>query len=178
MTEEASSIERLRPPLGDADLRSLARLLVDTLESGSAVSFLVPLALEQAEDWWRRTTAAAGAGAIHRVARDAEGIVGTVQLLPARAQTQRHRAEIVKLMIDRRARRRGLRTRLMHAIEDAARHAGFGLLTLDTKRGDEGERLYRWLGWTVAGTIPGYALDNDGAALHDTVIFYKQLSQS
>ena len=37
------------------------------------------------------------------------------------------------------------------------------------------ERLYRSLGWTHAGTIPNFALDPDGAALHDTVIFYKQL---
>jgi hypothetical protein len=28
------------------------------------------------------------------------------------------------------------------------------------------------------GTIPGYALDPDGATPHDTVIFYKNLNQA
>lgn len=76
-------VERLTPPVGDADLRALALVLVDAVESGAAVSFLAPLTLERAEDWWRRTIAASHSGAIFLVARDGEGIVGTVQLHPA-----------------------------------------------------------------------------------------------
>jgi GNAT superfamily N-acetyltransferase len=69
------------------------------------------------------------------VARDVEGIAGTVQLHPAWAPNQPHRAEIAKLLVHRRSRRTGLATQLMQAIEDAARRAGFSLLTLDAKRG-------------------------------------------
>ena len=65
----------------------------------------------------------------------------------------------------------------MQAIEDAGRRNGFSLLTLDAKRGGAAEQLYRHLGWTVAGTIPGYALDSDGTP-HDTVIFYKELNRA
>ena len=177
MTKQTHTIERLILPVGDSDLRDLARLLVDAVESGAAVSFLAPLTLERAEDWWRKTTSASYSGAIFLVARDAEGIVGTVQLHPAWAPNQPHRAEIVKLLVDRRSRRAGLGTQLMQTIEDAARRAGFSLLTLDAKRGEAAERLYRRIGWTPAGTIPRYALDPDGTP-HDAVFFYKELNRA
>ena len=135
MTRQSHTIERLILPVSDCDLRDLARLLVDAVESGAAVSFLAPLTLERAEDWWRKTTFASPSGAIFLVARDAEGIVGTVQLHPAWAPNQPHRAEIAKLLVHRRSRRTGLGTQLMKTIEDAARRAGFSLLTLDAKRG-------------------------------------------
>ena len=176
MTEPTHGIERLTRPVGDSDLRALAELLVDAVEAGAAVSFLPPLTLVRAEDWWRKTIAGAHPGAIFLVARDAEGIVGTVQLHPAWAPNQPHRADIAKLIVHRRSRRAGLGTRMMRAMEDAARQAGFGLLTLDAKRGGAADQLYRRLGWTVAGTIPRYALDPDGTP-HDTVVFYKELSR-
>ena len=157
-------------------MRALARLLIDAVDSGAAVSFLAPLPLERAEAWWRATVSAPGSGAIVLAARDAGEIVGSVQLHPAWAPNQPHRADIAKLLVHRRARRAGLGTLLMHAIEEAARRAGFRLLTLDAKRGGAAERLYRRLGWTCAGIIPRYALDTDGATSHDTVIFYKELT--
>lgn len=168
-------IERLHPPAAEADLLGLAGLLVDAVESGAAVSFMPPLSVERAAAWWRRNIAEAGDGAIFLVARDAEGIVGTVQLHPAWAPNQPHRAEITKLLVHRRGRRSGLGTRLMQAIEAAASEAGFSLLTLDAKRGESAERLYRRLGWVAAGTVPDYALDPDGAP-HDAVIFYRKLN--
>lgn len=167
-------VERLTPPVGDDDVRALAALLVDAVDSGAAVSFLAPLTLEAAEAWWRTTIDGADARAIFLVARDAEGIAGTVQLHPAWAPNQPHRADVAKLIVHRRARGAGLAKRLMRAIEDEARGAGYGLLTLDAKRGAAAEQLYRRIGWTVAGTIPRYALDSDGTP-HDTVVFYKEL---
>jgi acetyltransferase len=169
-------IERLIPPVRDADVQALAQLLVDAVDSGAAVSFVAPLTLGGAEDWWRKALSGSDSRAIFLVARDAEGIVGTVQLHPAWAPNQPHRAEVVKLLVHRRKRRTGLGTQLMHAIEEAARHAGFSLLTLDAKRGEAAEQLYRRMGWTHAGTIPRYALDTDGTTPHDAVIFYKELN--
>lgn len=170
-------IEPLIRPANDADIAELARLLVDTVESGAAVSFLLPLTVEQAADWWQRSMSAADAKAIVLVARDGDGIVGTVQLHPAWAPNQPHRAEIAKLLVHQRKRRTGLGTRLMAAIEDAALSAGFGLLTLDAKRGVAADHLYRRIGWIPVGTIPRYAVDPDGAP-HDAVIFYKELGPS
>jgi GNAT superfamily N-acetyltransferase len=167
-------IERLLPPASDADLRQLAGLLVDAIDSGAAVSFLAPFTLAQAEDWWRQAMATADPRAVFLVARDLDGIVGTVQLHPAWAPNQPHRAEVVKLIVHRRGRRTGLGAGLMHTIEHTARDEGFRLLTLDAKRGEAAERLYRRLGWIAAGTIPRYAFDSDGTP-HDAVIFYKEL---
>jgi GNAT superfamily N-acetyltransferase len=170
-------IERLTLPASDADLTALAQLLVDAVESGAAVSFLAPLTLERARAWWRGTLSSSHARAIFLVARDRDGIVGTVQAQPAWAPNQPHRAEVVKLLVHRGRRRAGLGTQLMHAIEDAARRDGFGLLTLDAKKGEAAEQLYRRIGWTHAGTIPRYALDTDGTTPHDAVIFYKELTR-
>jgi acetyltransferase len=175
MAGPVPGIERLTPPVAEVDFQDLAGLLADTVNSGAAVSFLPPLTPADAGAWWRKTLAAADSRAIFLVARDAEGIAGTVQLHPAWAPNQRHRGEITKLLVRRRCRGTGLGGRLMESIEAAARTAGFRLLTLDTKRGDAAERLYRRLGWTAAGTIPGYALDPDGTP-HDAVLFYKHLS--
>ena len=177
MSRTGHTIERLTPPVSDSDLVGLARLLVDAVESGAAVSFVAPLTLERATDWWREVTTESRPGAIFLAARDEAGIVGTVQLQPAWAPNQPHRAEIVKLLVHRRSRRAGLGTQLMHAIEDAARRAGFTLLTLDAKRGEAAEHLYRRIGWTAVGTIPGYALDPDRTP-HDAIFFYKALNRT
>ena len=167
-------IERLATPVSEADLRSLALLLVDAVESGAAVSFLT-VTEAQALDWWRKQFGAPASGSIVLVARDDQGIVGCVQLHPSWAPNQPHRADVAKLIVHRRARRRGLGAEMMAAVEREAANAGYRLLVLDSKRGDAGERLYRRLGWNVVGTIPRYALDTDGRTPHDTVLFYKEL---
>lgn len=178
MSDKGPVIERLIPPAGEADLRGLARLLVDAVDSGAAVSFLAPLTVERAEAWWRATLAGADSRVIVLVARDPEGIAGSVQLHPSWAPNQPHRGEIAKLLVHRRCRRSGLGTRLMRTVEDAAREAGFSLLTLDARQGAAAESLYRRLGWTSVGAIPRYALDPDGQGFHATVIFYKELDRS
>jgi GNAT superfamily N-acetyltransferase len=175
VTEQGFTIERLPFPPSDSDLRALAQLLVDAVESGAAVSFLAPLTVDRARDWWRDTLSTARSGTIFLVARDDGGIAGSVQLHPAWAPNQPHRAEVVKLLVHRRRRRAGLGRRLMDAIEDAARQAGFRLLTLDAKRGGGADQLYRSIGWIPAGIIPRYAVDPDGTTPHDAIIFYKEL---
>jgi GNAT superfamily N-acetyltransferase len=176
MAQEAFIIERLAVPAADADLCDLAHLLTDAVDSGAAVSFLAPLTLEKSLKWWRDTLSRCDSPAMFLVARDAEGVVGTVQLHPAWAPNQPHRAEIAKLLVHRRSQRMGLGRRLMEVIEKEARRAGFCLLTLDAKRGAAAEKLYRQLGWTEAGVIPRFAFDPDGTTPHDAVVFYKELN--
>ena len=170
------TIERLGASVSDEDFRALAHLLVDAVASGAAVSFLNTLTLRRAEEWWREIVAKADARVVILVARDEQGIVGTVQLQPAWAPNQPQRAEVVKLIVHRRGRRHGIGAQLMHAIETAAREAGYTLLTLDAKAGGAAEHLYHRVGWTSVGTIPRFALDPDGVTPHDAVIFYKTLS--
>ncbi len=142
MTGNPHPIERLTPPVASADLRALAHLLVDAVESGAAVSFLTPLSLHSAEEWWAQTLAGPHPRAVTLIARDDGRIVGTVQIQPAWAPNQPHRAEVVKLLVHRNVRGHGMGHRLMQAIETAAAHAGFRLLTLDARRGGAAERLY------------------------------------
>jgi GNAT superfamily N-acetyltransferase len=169
----------LTAPVGGRDLQDLARLLVETVESGAAVSFLAPLPMETALEWWRGVVAGIGRdrGPIVLVAREAGEIVGTVQLHPAWAPNQPHRGDVAKLMVAARAQRGGLGARLMEAVEDAARGAGLTLLTLDARSGGAAERLYRRTGWVCVGVIPRYAIDADRGGWHDTVVFYKAIGE-
>ena len=165
------AIEQLALPVSGDDLRDLALLLLDATAAGASVGFLDSTTLDEATDWWRK---ALSDRTILLVTRDGEGITGTVQLRPAPMPNQRHRADVAKLLVHRRARRQGLGGLLMNEIERRARSAGFTLLVLDTKRGDAAESLYRRNGWSEVGFIPGYALNPDGS-LCDTVVFYKNL---
>jgi GNAT superfamily N-acetyltransferase len=158
---------------------ALAALLIDAVDDGASVSFLPPLAHDDAAAFWRRQ--AVGARGAFVIARDRDGdgdrdeIDGVVMLVPVWAPNQTHHAEVAKLLVHRRARRRGLARRLMQALEQRARDQGFTLLTLDTLRGDRAEALYRSMGWVEVGAIPDFARLADGG-LGATVIFYKPLS--
>ena len=65
----------------------------------------------------------------------------------------------------------------MNAIEEEAASHGRSLLVLDTRRGDDAERLYRQLGYNEGGSIPGYARSATGE-LHETVFFWKLVGQA
>ena len=108
------------------------------------------------------------------VVEDDAGIVGTVQLVLDTPQNQPHRADLAKMLVHRRARRRGLGAALLLGAEQLARELDRTLLVLDTATGDDAERLYARSGWVRVGEIPGYALDPGGVRCATTV-FYKQL---
>jgi acetyltransferase len=103
-------------------------------------------------------------------------VLGSVQLALAQRPNARHRAEVQKLLVHRRARRQGLATRLMRTAEAAAVAAGRRLLVLDTLEGDPAERLYLGLGYQSAGVIPYYA-QVAGGALQPTHLFYRYFGE-
>ena len=70
----------------------------------------------------------------------------------------RHRAEIAKLLVHRRARGRGLGRRLLAAAEEGAAAAGRPCRCC-TETGSPAERLYATAGWTRVGAIPQHATD-------------------
>ena len=172
----ASTLEiRRLEAVSDAQLRQLADVLVDCVDGGASVSFMQPMTADRALGFW--SDVAAGVVRGERalvVAEDAQGIVGTVQLILAQAENQPHRADIAKMLVHRRARRQGAGAALMRAAEDAARAAGKTLLVLDTADATAA-RLYARLGWVAAGTIPGYALLPAGG-LCATTYFYRELA--
>ncbi len=158
----------------EAELQSLTDVLLDCVEGGASVSFMWPLAREKARGFWQTVAAGVAAGErVLLVADDECGIVGTVQLIVAQPENQPHRADVAKMLVHRRARRRGVGAALMQVAEQAAREAGKRLLVLDTASA-EAERLYERAGWQRVGAIPGFALLPQGG-LCDTVLFYRRL---
>lgn len=159
-----------------ADLDQLSDVLIDCVEGGASVSFMLPMTRAKADRFWRGVEAGVIAGdRILLVARDATNqIVGTVQIVLSQPENQPHRADIAKMLVHRKARRRGIAEALMRAIETVARREGKTLLVLDTITAGDAERLYTRLGWINCGMIPDYALFPTGG-LCATTIFYKKL---
>lgn len=158
----------------DAELAALSDVLIDCVDGGASVSFMHPVSKETALAFWRKVAADAERGdRILIVAEDGDGILGTVQVVLAQTENQPHRGDLSKMLVHRRARRRGAGELLMRAAEHGARAAGKTLLVLDTADATA-DRLYRRLGWVHAGTIPGYALWPHGG-LCDTHYFYRNL---
>jgi ribosomal protein S18 acetylase RimI-like enzyme len=156
--------------------QALAGVLVDCVEGGASVGFMLPFDFERAEAFWMSALRSASLG--ERVVLVAEeavtgAIVGTVQVVLTAPENQAHRGEVSKMLVHRAARRRGIAEALMRAAEDAAREAGKTLLVLDTAS-DSAERLYERLGWQRVGVIPDYALWPAGGYV-DTIVYYKQL---
>jgi GNAT superfamily N-acetyltransferase len=161
-----------------ATIEGLADLLLDAVEGGASVGFMLPLPRAKAVAYWQSILDSASRGErIVLVAEDpASGtILGTVQVVLAMPDNQPHRGDLAKMQVHRRARRRGLGEQLMRAAEAAAREVGKTLLVLDTATGSDAERLYTRLGWQRVGVIPDYALW-PGGGLCSTTVFYRRLS--
>ena len=168
------SVVRLRSVDG-TQIDGLADLLLDCVDGGAGVGFLRPLAPDKARAFWRTIAEGVAAGRIALlVAHDGTGIVGTVQLILDKPENQPHRADLAKMLVHRRVRRRGLGAALMRAAEQMARDLGKTLLVLDTFTDSDAERLYARLGWVRVGVIPDYAYLTSGD-LRGTTVFFKSL---
>jgi GNAT superfamily N-acetyltransferase len=102
--------------------------------------------------------------------------VGTAQVILAQPENQPHRGDLAKMLVHRRARRRGIGEALLVAAERSAREAGKTLLVLDTAS-DDAERLYARGGWQRCGVIPDYARWPGGGPC-PTTFFYKFLGEA
>jgi len=153
----------------------LCEVLMDCVEGGASVSFMQPMTLAKAAEFWREDAASLNRGERALVvAEDEHGaILGSAQAVWATAENQPHRADVAKMLVHRRARRMGVGAAVLKAAEDAARVAGRTLLVLDTAS-DDAERLYARNGWQRVGIIPEFALMPDGAPCA-TVVYYKRL---
>lgn len=153
----------------------MADLLVDAVDDGASLGFLAPLDRTAAEDWWRDRAQGVDAGQFAVwAAQDGDRVVGTVGLAFPDKPNSRHRAELVKLMVHRDARGKGLGRTLLTAAEESAAAAGVTLLHLDTETDSPAEHLYRTAGWTRAGVIPDYAASPAGV-LRPTTLYYKHV---
>lgn len=172
---DSVTIEQLDGDGARAAVPALADVLRDSVANGASVGFMDWSTPGDFESFWHDIAAEVAAERVLLfVARDESGIVGTAQLHPIGKPNQPHRAEIAKVLVHSRARRRGIGEALMRAAEAAALALGRDLLVLDTDEAGAARRLYNRLGWTELGTIPRYALMPDGRDCGST-FFYKQL---
>jgi GNAT superfamily N-acetyltransferase len=171
---EAFKIRNLEN-LGERELEQLGEVLIDCVEGGASVNFMLPMSRAKADRYWRAAAARLERGELLLLAaEDAGRIVGTVQILLGQPENQPHRGDLAKMLVHRRARRLGAGAALLAAAERRALQAGKTLLVLDTASA-EAEPLYARHGWQRCGQIPRYALMPDGTPCA-TVVFYKFLS--
>ncbi len=159
--------------LTDADIESLASILIAVVEHGASVGWMQPPSHTEAASYWASVIRP---GNKLLLAYEDQEIVGTAQLELAQKANGSHRAEVNKVLVDPRHQRKGIGAQLMRALEDVARREGRTLLHLDTNSDDIAINLYAKVGYTVAGTIPDWAGSPADGQLHGTTLFYKQLS--
>ena len=181
------TLQRLDGAQALAAVDALADVLIDCVEGGASVSFMLPLTRERATAFWRKVADSVARGErVLLVARaddsdmpghdDRHGrIVGTVQLILDLPENQPHRADVAKMLVHRDARRQGVAQKLMTAVDDIARTEGRHVLVLDTVTGGDAERLYQRSGWQRAGDVPKFALMPDGEFCA-TTFYYKHLA--
>jgi len=151
--------------------RRLSDLLVTAVAGGASLTWLPPLDPAVARAYWKRVSSDVALGKAVLLAAWLDGeLVGTVQLGLDVPENAPHRAELNKLLVDPRVWRQGVGRALVRRAEQAARGIGRRLLMLDTRRGSAAEVLYRELGWTELGAIPGFELD--GARQPADVVFF------
>ncbi len=170
-------LDKLRAEDLPREIEALAELLHACVHAGASISFVLPFGMNEAREFWRAKVAPGlAAGTRHLIVAHMDGeLVGAVQLDLDTPPNQRHRCEVSKLLVHPDARRQGVGRKLMVAAERVAKGEGRGLITLDTRRGDAAEPLYRGLGYEVVGIIPRYAKAPDADRLDDTVVMFKEL---
>ena len=167
-------VHRLRS-FDEHALAQLAEVLIDCVEGGASVSFMLPISREKAGEYWRGVaqSAARGERAVLAALDSSGSILGTVQLILNLPENQPHRGDLAKMLVHRRARRHGVGAALLVAAEECARDESRSLLVLDTASA-EAARLYERHGWQRVGLVPGYALDPDGRPCA-TIFYFKSL---
>jgi ribosomal protein S18 acetylase RimI-like enzyme len=179
MTSDANTIISILPAQDIAgNLAQLSALLHACVHDGASIGFVLPYPETDSEAFWADKVLPGVQGGVRLllVARQAERIVGSVQLDYDTPPNQPHRAEVRKLLVHPAFRRQGIALALMAELERRAGELGRTLLTLDTRTGDSAEPLYASLGYRAVGIIPGYCRDaHDAGRLDSTTIMYKGL---
>jgi len=170
------TVRRLGADEAAAKVEALADVLIDCVEGGASVSFMLPLPREKALAFRRGVVEGVARGErVLLVAEDGSArIVGTVQMIMSLPDNQPHRGDVAKMLVHRDVRRQGVAGRLMAALDDAARDEGKTVLVLDTVTGGDAERVYERAGWQRVGSVPKYALMPEGGFCA-TTFFYKHL---
>lgn len=158
-------------------ISDLSDLLYQCVETGASIGFVPPFSHKQAETYWHSLQSEIKTGDRYLCVALLEGqVVGTGQLFFCPKVNGHHRANLEKLLTHPGYRKRGIASALLQQLEQEVRARKRFLIELDTRSGDDAERLYRKSGYQEVGQIPAYALNGDGV-YDPTTIFYKDLRQ-
>lgn len=102
-------------------------------------------------------------------------VVAFVTLEKPPSETSACRADVQKLLVSPRYRRKGAARTLLSKIEQMAEEEGRTLLTLSTPAGTPAARVYPELGWISVGVVPQYEIEAGTHELKDEIFFYKML---
>ncbi|HVA14293.1 MAG TPA: GNAT family N-acetyltransferase [Stellaceae bacterium] len=152
-----TAVERLRAFEGD-DLEDLCEATVAAIEDGGGFGWVKAPARHLLESFWRGVVLVPERSLY--VARLNGTICGSVQLVapPRNNEAQAFAAQLTSNFLAPWSRGHGLARRMIEAIEDAARAAGFAVLNLDVRATQEAAiGLYEAMGFQRWGTHPAYA---------------------
>lgn len=167
-------------PLSRQDILShidaLSDILVNCVNGGASVSFMLPFFFRESPNLLARRRRQRRARRAYRPGcfEAEQGLVGTVQLITDQPENQPHRADVAKLLVHEKARRKGAAMALMEAVEAVAREKALTVLVLDTSTGSGAETFLSESGLAKGGEIPRYALMPNGD-MTATSVFYKFL---
>ncbi len=161
--------------LNPQTLGDLVELLRDSIQSGASVGFMLPVSDAELHRYWRGVEREIADGEKYMLVCAEDGvIVGAVQIALCTKTNGVHRAEIQKLLVHSRSRRKGYGRDLMTAAERLAHRLGRSLLVLDTEAGSPAQTLYEQQGYQLLGVLPGYAASPAGG-LRPCAFFYREL---
>ncbi|MGX5800569.1 GNAT family N-acetyltransferase [Bradyrhizobium sp. Arg314] len=159
-----------------AQLGALAKILMQSIQDGALVGFVLPFGAEQAQFYWQGIFPSVAGGERLLICAYLDGnLVGTVQLHLSPEPNALHRAEVYMLLVHRDFQRQGIGSALMASVEDEARKRKRTLLLLDTAEGGASERLYRRMNWREVGVVPHHFVDPLGKP-KASIYFMKHLT--
>jgi ribosomal protein S18 acetylase RimI-like enzyme len=139
------------------------RILADLVGAGAALGWVEPPSRREVDGLLGRVVEAAlaGDGALRLAYLDRQ-LIGLGYWLRYDRPTHRPHADLEKLAVDASAHGRGVGRALAARLIADARQAGIEVLTLDA-RGDNAPalQLYRSLGFTEYGRLPGFVAVGD-----------------
>ena len=152
-----TAVERLRAFEG-TDLEDLCEATVAAIEDGGGFGWVKAPARRVLENYWNGVLLVPERALF--AARLNGTICGSVQLVapPRNNEAQAFAAQLTGNFLAPWSRGHGLARRMVEAVEDAARVAGFAILNLDVRETQEAAiGLYEAIGFQRWGTHPAYA---------------------
>jgi ribosomal protein S18 acetylase RimI-like enzyme len=150
-------VERVRAFDG-MDLEDLCEATVAAIEDGGGFGWVKAPARQALENYWNGVLLVPERSLY--VARLNGTVCGSVQLVapPRNNEAQAFAAQLTGNFLAPWSRGHGLARRMIEAVEDGARNAGFAILNLDVRATQEAAiGLYETMGFQRWGTHPAYA---------------------